>query len=136
MAEALNQRELMLVMTDANPYMVGSVIISKGKPVIAYSCNLTGQPRHTTTKNEMLSILARLRDQPEVIEQHSVLVSTDNRSAVNYGHLSTTSNSPWRMILKRDRVALTYLSASDPDTADEISRQERRPLLLDPHSMA
>ena len=52
MADAINKRELMIVMTDVNPYMVGSVIISKGKPVIAHSCNLTGQPRHTTTKNE------------------------------------------------------------------------------------
>ena len=57
MADAINQRELVLGMTDANPYMVGSVVIFKGKPVIACGCNLTGQPRRTTTKNEMLSIL-------------------------------------------------------------------------------
>ena len=59
MADAISQRDLMLVMTDANPCMVGSIIISKGKPVVAYSYNLTGRPRCTTTKNEMLSILAR-----------------------------------------------------------------------------
>ena len=135
MADDMNQQEMMLVMTDANPYMVGSVVISKGRPVIAYSCNLTGQPRRTTTKNEMLFILAKLREQPEVIKQHTVLMCTDNRS-VRYGCLNTTSRNPWELILKRGKVILTYLSTSETDAADEISRQERRPLLLDPHSTA
>jgi hypothetical protein len=135
MADAMNQQELMLVMTDANPYIVGSVVVSKGKPVIAHSCNLTGQPRRTTTKNEMLFILAKLREQPEVIKQHTVLMCTDNRS-VRYGCLNTTSRNPWELILKRDKVILTYLSTSETDAADEISRQERQPLLLDPHSTA
>ena len=135
MADDMNQQEMMLVMTDANPYMVGSVVVSKGRPVIAYSCNLTGQPRRTTTKNEMLFILAKLREQPEVIKQHTVLMCTDNRS-VRYGCLNTTSRNPWELILKRGKVILTYLSTSETDAADEISRQERRPLLLDPHSTA
>ena len=110
MADDMNQQEMMLVMTDANPYMVGSVVVSKGKPVIAYSCNLTGQPRRTTTKNEMLFILAKLREQPEVIKQHTVLMCTDNRS-VRYGCLNTTSRNPWELILKRGKaVSYTHLT--------------------------
>jgi hypothetical protein len=125
----LNNQEILLLMTDTNPYMIGSVIITKGRPVTAYSRNLTGQPRRTTTRNEIRSIIMKLRAQPDVFAE------TNNRS-VRHGHLDAMGDIPWQLLLNRDNVTLTYLPVSDPVAADEISRQERHQLLLDPHSTA
>jgi hypothetical protein len=131
----LHNQEMTLVLTDVSPYMIGSIIITKGKPVTAYCQNLTSQPRHTTTKNELRSIITKLRAQPDVLAEHTIQVCTDNRS-VRYGYFNTISVRPWQLILNGSTVTLTYLPLSVPVTADEVSRQERHPLLLDPHSTA
>jgi hypothetical protein len=131
----LNNQEMTLVLTDGSPDMIGSVIIMKGKHVAAYCQNLTSQPRRTTTKNELRSIIKKMRAQPNVLLKHSIQVCTNNRS-VRYGHLNAMGESPWQLILGGSTVALTYLPLPDPVTADEVSRHKRRLLLLDPHSMA
>jgi hypothetical protein len=129
----LNHQEMTLVLTDVSPYMIGSAIITKGKPVAAYCQNLTSQPCCTTTKNELRSIITKLGAQPDVFAEQAIQVCTNNRS-VRYRHLNAIGNRPWQLILSGSTVTLTYLQLSDPVTADEVSSQEGRPLLLDPHS--
>jgi hypothetical protein len=131
----LNNQEMILVMMDVSPYMTGSVIIMKGKPVTAHCQNLTSRPRRTTTKNKLRSIITKLRAQPDVLTEHAIQVCTNNRS-VRYGHVNAIGDRPWKLILSGSSVTLTCLPLSDPVTADKVSRQERRPLLLDPHSTA
>ena len=89
----LYDREMRLILKDVSPYMIGSVIITKGKPVVTYSRNLTSQPCRTTTKNELCSIITKLRAQPDVLAEHTIQVCTDNRS-IRYGHLNTLGNAP------------------------------------------
>lgn len=129
----LNHQEMTLLLTDVSPYMIGSVIITKEKHVAAHCQNLTSQPRCTTTKNKLRSIIAKLGAQPIVFAEHAIQVCTNNRS-VRCGHLNATGDRPWQLILSGSTVTLTYLPLSDPVTADEVSRQERHLLLLDPHS--
>jgi hypothetical protein len=124
-----------LVLTDASPHMLGSGIITKGKPVTASCQNLMSQPCRATMKNELRSIIAKLRAQPDVLVENAIQVCTDNRS-VRCGHLNATGDRPWQLILSGSTAALTHLPLPDPVTADEVSRQERHPLLLDPHSTA
>jgi hypothetical protein len=137
MLPQLNNREMMLVQTDVNPYIlvVGSVITMKGKPVMAHSQNLTRQPRRTTTKNELHSIITKLRAQPDILTEYEGQVCTDNQSA-RCGHVNAESDTPWQLIVNGSSLTLTYLPRSDPVAADDVSRQGNRPLLLDPHSMA
>jgi hypothetical protein len=129
----LNHREMTLVLTDVSLYMIGSVIITKGKPVAAHCQNLTSQPRRATMKNELRSIITKLGAQPDVFAEHAIQVCTNNRS-VRHGHFNAMGDRPWQLILSGSTVILAHLPLSDPVTADEVSRQERRPLLLDPHS--
>jgi hypothetical protein len=135
MLTQLNNRELTLILTDVSPYIVGSVITTKGKPVMAYSQNLTRQPHRTTTRNELRSIIAKLRAQPNILTEYEVQVCTDNLS-VRYGHVNATGDAPWQLILNGSSLTITYLPLPDPVAADDISRQGSRPLLLDPHSTA
>jgi hypothetical protein len=120
MLQQLNSREITLVLTDANPYIVGSVIIMKGKPVMAHSQNHTRQPRRTTTKNELRSIITKLRAQPDILTEYEGLVFTDNQS-VWYVHVNAESDTPWQLILNGSSLTLTYLPLSDPVAADDIS---------------
>ena len=114
--------------------MIASVIITKGKPVTAHCQNLTSRPHRTTTRNKLHSI-TKLRAQPNVLAEHAIQLCTDNRS-IRYGHLNAMSNRPRQLILSGSTVTLNYLPLSDPVTTDKLSRQERCPLLLDPHSTA
>jgi hypothetical protein len=131
----LNNREMILALMDVSPYMIGSMIITKGKPVTAYCQDLTSQPRRTTTKNKLRSIIMKLKSQPYVLTEHAIQLCTNNQS-VRYRNLNAIGDRPWQLILSGSSVTLLYLPLPDPVTADEVSRQERRPLLLDPHSTA
>jgi hypothetical protein len=135
MLPQLNNREMILVLMDVNPYIVGSMITLKGKPVMAHSQNHTRQPRRTTTRKELRSIITELRAQPDIPTKYEAQVCTDNQS-VRYGHVNTESNKPWQLILNGSSLILAYLPRSDPVAADDVSRRGNRPLLLDPHSTA
>jgi hypothetical protein len=134
MLTQLNNEEPILIQTDANPHIVRSVITLKGKPVMAYSQNLTHQPRRTITRNKLRSIIMKLSAQPNILLEYEVQVCTDNQS-LQYGHAETKNDTPWQLILQGSSLTLACLEWSDPVTADDVSRQGIRPLPLDPHSM-
>jgi hypothetical protein len=98
MLAQLNNKEVMLILTDADPYIVESMILLKGKPVMAYSQNLTHQPRRIMTRNELHSIIMKLRAQPDIPSEYEVTVCTDNQS-LRCGHVETESDTPWQLIL-------------------------------------
>lgn len=127
----LNNQEATLVLTDVSPFMAGSVIVTKGKPVMANCQNLMSQSHRSATKNELCSIITKLRAQPDVLTEHTVQVCTDNQRE-RQGHINVTGDRPWQLILSGSSVTLTHPPPSDPVTADDISGQERRPLLWTP----
>jgi hypothetical protein len=116
----LNNKELRLIQTDANPCIVGSVMLLKGKPVMAHSQNLTRQPHCAMTRNELRSIITKLRAQPNILSECEVQVYINCRS-LRYGHIETKNDAPWQLILQGSSLTLAYLERSDPVTADKLS---------------
>jgi hypothetical protein len=78
MPAQLNNEESVLIQMDANPHSVGCVILLKGKSAMACSQNLTQKTRHTATKDELHSIITRLRAQPNLPSRCKAEVHADN----------------------------------------------------------
>jgi hypothetical protein len=79
MPARLNNEELVIIQMDVNPYLVGSVILLKGKPIVAYCPNLANKTCCTTTRNELCSIIMKLSAQPDILPRYKVEVCTKNR---------------------------------------------------------
>ena len=69
------------IYTDASKVQLGSVISQRGRPVAFYSCELNpAQQRYTTTEQEVLSVVATLKEFRNILLGQQVIVHMDHLS--------------------------------------------------------
>ena len=85
--------------TDASKSQLGAAISQKGKPIAFYSRKMnSAKQNYTTTEKELLSIVATLKEFPNILLGHQITVNTDHKN-LTYKHFNTERVMQWRLIL-------------------------------------
>ena len=67
--------------TDASKLQIGAVISQKGKPIAFYSQKMNrAKQNYTTTKKELISIVANLKEFHNILLGHQITVYTDHKN--------------------------------------------------------
>ena len=70
--------------TDASKLQIGAVMSQKGKPIPFYSQKMNrAQQNYTTTKKELISIVANFKEFQNILLGHQITVYTDHKNITN-----------------------------------------------------
>ena len=107
--------------TDASKLKIGAVISQKGNPVPFYSRKMnSAQHNYTTTENELLSVVATLKDFCNILLGHQITVYTDHKS-ITYKVFNTECVMRWRQILEKFGPELKYIQGENNVISDALS---------------
>jgi hypothetical protein len=104
--------------TDASKYQMGAVLHQDNKPIAFYSKKLnSSQQKYTTTEQELLAIVATLKEFETILLGHEVVIYTDHKN-LTYKDFNSDRVIRQRMALERFGVQLNYVRGEDNVVAD------------------
>jgi hypothetical protein len=101
---------------------MGAVLHQDNKPIAFYSKKLnSSQQKYTTTEQELLAIVATLKEFETILLGHEVVIYTDHKN-LTYKDFNSDRVIRQRMALERFGVQLNYVRGEDNAVADALSR--------------
>jgi hypothetical protein len=96
--------------------------MQEGKPLAFYSRKLnSAQTRHTTGKQEFLSIVETLKEFRDILLGQQVIVHTDHLNIL-YGRLANDRITRWRLLLEECGPKYVHIAGKNNTVADALSR--------------